>query len=108
MRDLRFTLDDSSGVLRFEQFVLPEGILDPHLKTRVEDYFLGRALSQVDLLELKAILSGIDPATRSELVDLMRQYKGLFARFSHSAGQYSPDPQESQDENRQLAAPSEA
>ncbi len=103
MRDLRFTLDDSSGVLRFEQFLLPEGILDPPLKQQVESYFLGRALSQVDLLELKAILSGIDPHTRSELVDLMRQYKGLFARFSRSASQHGPAQKGSPAERPQLA-----
>lgn len=86
MNEISFTLDDSDGQLRFERFALADGIVPAKLKRRLEEYFIGRALAQVDLLELKALLAGADHDTRTRVVQVMREYQHL---FRGSMGRYA-------------------
>jgi CxxC motif-containing protein (DUF1111 family) len=88
VNEISFTLDDSDGQLRFKRFALADGIVPAKLKQRLESYFIGRALSQVHILELKALLAGTDHDTRTRVVQMMREYQHF---FRGSMGRYASD-----------------
>jgi hypothetical protein len=88
VNEIRFTLDDSDGVLRFAEFYLMDGIVPRHLQRELESYFVGRALSSVRVLDLKAMLVGVDHETLARLIHVMRDYQRL---FGGSTGRYASD-----------------
>jgi hypothetical protein len=95
VNEISFTLDDSDGELRFEQFSLLDGIVPQRLKRELENYFIGRALSSVHALDLKAMLAGADHDTRTRMVGVMRDYQQLFrgstGRYASDTGQAVPE-----------------
>lgn len=95
MNEIRFTLDDSDGVLRFAEFYLVDGVVPRRLQRELENYFVGRALSSVHVPDLKAMLAGVDHDTRARLIHVMRDYQRLFGgstgRYASDTGQAVPE-----------------
>jgi hypothetical protein len=75
---LRFSLSDDSGVLRFEEFAIVDGLNCQDVEHTLREYLVGRSLADVDLDFLRGLNCPADGECLRALIGAIQKHQQLF------------------------------
>ena len=82
---VRFSLNDDTGVLRFETFDIVDLPDSCEMVEELQDYLVGRPLADVDMDYLRGLRCSGDGECLRTTIRMVNEYQQLFSRYPRDA-----------------------